>query len=132
MRISDWSSDVCSSDLSVLAVTGPQQYEQVMRAVHDAAPPDTRHDPYIDLVPPQGIKLTPRHYAYLKLSEGCNHRCSFCIIPSMRGNLVSSPIGDVMGEAQRLVNAGVKERPEVRRVGKECVSTGRSRGSAYH
>src|SRR3546814_269961 len=94
---------------SVLAVTGPQQYEQVMRAVHEAAPPDTRHDPYIDLVPPQGIKLTPRHYAYLKISEGCNHRCSFCIIPSMRGNLVSRPIGDVMGEAQRLVNAGVKE-----------------------
>src|SRR3546814_5921689 len=76
MRISDWSSDVCSSDL---------------------------------LVPPQGIKLTPRHYAYLKISEGCNHRCSFCIIPSMRGDLVSRPIGDVMGEAERLVKAGVKE-----------------------
>jgi len=94
---------------AVLAVTGPQQYEQVVRAVHEAAPPDTRHDPYVDLVPPQGIKLTPRHYAYLKISEGCNHRCSFCIIPSMRGNLVSRPIGDVMGEARRLVDAGVRE-----------------------
>jgi ribosomal protein S12 methylthiotransferase len=94
---------------SVLAVTGPQQYEQVVRAVHEAAPPRLDHDPYIDLVPPQGIKLTPRHYAYLKISEGCNHRCSFCIIPSMRGDLVSRPIGDVMGEAERLVNAGVKE-----------------------
>lgn len=95
---------------SVLAVTGPQQYEQVVRAVHDAAPPPAReHDPYTDLVPPQGIKLTPRHYAYLKISEGCNHRCSFCIIPSMRGDLVSRPIGDVMGEAQRLVQAGVQE-----------------------
>ena len=94
---------------AVLAVTGPQQYEQVVRAVHEAAPPKREHDPYIDLVPAQGIKLTPRHYAYLKISEGCNHRCSFCIIPSMRGDLVSRPIGDVMGEAERLVNAGVKE-----------------------
>lgn len=94
---------------SVLAVTGPQQYEQVVRAVHDAAPPKLDHDPFTDLVPPQGIKLTPRHYAYLKISEGCNHRCSFCIIPSMRGDLVSRPIGDVMSEAERLVNAGVKE-----------------------
>ena len=94
---------------SVLAVTGPQQYEQVVRAVHDAAPPKTAHDPYIDLVPPQGIKLTPRHYAYLKISEGCNHRCSFCIIPSMRGDLVSRPVGDVLSEAERLVKAGVKE-----------------------
>jgi ribosomal protein S12 methylthiotransferase len=94
---------------SVLAVTGPQQYEQVVRAVHEAAPPNLEHDPYVDLVPPQGIKLTPRHYAYLKISEGCNHRCSFCIIPSMRGDLVSRPIGDVMGEARRLVDAGVKE-----------------------
>ncbi len=93
-----------------LAVTGPQQYEHVVRAVHDAAPPPARdHDPYTDLVPPQGIKLTPRHYAYLKISEGCNHRCSFCIIPSMRGDLVSRPIGDVMGEAERLVRAGVQE-----------------------
>ena len=94
---------------SVLAVTGPQQYEQVVRAVHEAAPPDLSHDPFVDLVPPQGIKLTPRHFAYLKISEGCNHRCSFCIIPSMRGDLVSRPVGDVLDEAQRLVNAGVKE-----------------------
>lgn len=94
---------------SVLAVTGPQQYEQVVRAVHEAAPPSASHDPFLDLVPPQGIKLTPRHYAYLKISEGCNHRCSFCIIPSMRGDLVSRPIGDVLDEAQRLAKAGVKE-----------------------
>ncbi len=94
---------------SVLAVTGPQQYEQVVRAVHEAAPPNASHDPFLDLVPPQGIKLTPRHYAYLKISEGCNHRCSFCIIPSMRGDLVSRPIGDVLDEAQRLAKAGVKE-----------------------
>jgi ribosomal protein S12 methylthiotransferase len=93
----------------VLAVTGPQQYEAVVQAVHKAAPPDLNHDPFVDLVPPQGIKLTPRHYAYLKISEGCNHRCSFCIIPSMRGDLVSRPIGDVLDEAQRLVRAGVKE-----------------------
>src|SRR6195952_427306 len=91
----------------VLAVTGPQQYEAVVNAGHAAAPPP--HDPYVDLVPPQGIKLTPRHYAYLKVSEGCNHRCTFCIIPSMRGDLVSRPIGDVLGEAQRLFEAGVKE-----------------------
>ena len=94
---------------SVLAVTGPQQYEQVVRAVHAAAPPSTSHDPFTDLGPPQGIKLTPRHYAYLKISEGCNHRCSFCIIPSMRGDLVSRPVGDVLDEAQRLARAGVKE-----------------------
>ncbi len=94
---------------SVLAVTGPQQYEQVVRAVHEAAPPSSTHDPFTDLVPPQGIKLTPRHYAYLKISEGCNHRCSFCIIPSMRGDLVSRPVGDVLDEAQRLARAGVKE-----------------------
>ena len=94
---------------SVLAVTGPQQYEQVVSAVHAAAPPSTTHDPFTDLVPPQGIKLTPRHYAYLKISEGCNHRCSFCIIPSMRGDLVSRPVGDVLDEAQRLARAGVKE-----------------------
>lgn len=93
----------------VLAVTGPQQYESVVRAVHEAAPPDVTHNPYVDLVPPQGIKLTPRHYAYLKISEGCNHRCSFCIIPSMRGDLVSRPVGDVLDEAERLVKAGVKE-----------------------
>ena len=94
---------------AVLAVTGPQQYEQVVRAVHAAAPHERPHDPYVDLVPPQGIRLTPRHYAYLKISEGCNHNCSFCIIPSMRGRLVSRPIGDVLGEARRLVDAGVKE-----------------------
>ena len=93
----------------MLSVSGPQQYEEVVRAVHEAAPPAIDHDPFIDLVPPQGIRLTPRHYAYLKISEGCNHACSFCIIPSMRGRLVSRPIDDVMDEAQRLVNAGVKE-----------------------
>jgi ribosomal protein S12 methylthiotransferase len=102
-------STIRSVHPSVLAVTGPQQYEEVVRAVHDAAPPSAEHNPYVDLVPPQGVKLTPRHYAYLKISEGCNHRCSFCIIPSMRGDLVSRPIGDVMSEAERLVNAGVKE-----------------------
>jgi ribosomal protein S12 methylthiotransferase len=91
----------------VLAVTGPQQYEAVIDAVHRARPP--AHDPYIDLVPPQGVKLTPRHYAYLKISEGCNHRCSFCIIPRMRGDLVSRPAADVLREAERLVAAGVKE-----------------------
>jgi len=93
----------------VLAVTGPQQYEDVVSAVHRVVPPKQDHDPFIDLVPPQGIKLTPRHYAYLKISEGCNHRCTFCIIPSMRGDLVSRPAGSVLEEAQRLVKAGVKE-----------------------
>lgn len=93
----------------VLAVTGPQQYEQVVNAVHQYLPPKIDHDPFLDLLPPQGIKLTPRHYSYLKISEGCNHRCSFCIIPSLRGDLVSRPIGDVLGEAERLVNAGVQE-----------------------
>ncbi len=91
----------------VLAVTGAHAYEEVIGAVHEHVPPP--HDPHLSLVPPQGIKLTPRHYAYLKISEGCNHRCSFCIIPSMRGDLVSRPIGDVMREAENLVNAGVKE-----------------------
>ncbi|HRN87331.1 MAG TPA: 30S ribosomal protein S12 methylthiotransferase RimO [Hyphomicrobium sp.] len=91
----------------VLAVTGPHQYEQVVTAVHDAAPP--LHDPYIDLVPPEGLRLTPRYYAYLKISEGCNHRCSFCIIPSLRGDLASRPVHHVMTEAERLVKAGVKE-----------------------
>ena len=94
---------------AVLSVTGPQAYEAVVAAVHQHAPHSRRHDPLIDLVPPQGIKLTPRHYAYLKISEGCNHRCSFCIIPSLRGDLVSRPIGEVMDEAQRLVDAGVRE-----------------------
>jgi ribosomal protein S12 methylthiotransferase len=92
---------------SVLAVSGPQQYESVMAAVHEAAPPP--HDPLIDLVPPQGIKLTPRHYAYLKISEGCNNSCSFCIIPHLRGRLVSRPLADVLREAERLFAAGVKE-----------------------
>ena len=91
----------------VLAVTGPHQYEAVMGAVHEALPP--AHDPFQDLVPPEGIKLTPRHYAYLKISEGCNNRCSFCIIPQLRGDLVSRPIDQVMREAERLVRAGVKE-----------------------
>ena len=91
----------------VLAVTGPHQYEQVVEAVHAAVPP--LHDPYLDLVPPQGLRLTPRHYAYLKISEGCNNRCSFCIIPSLRGKLASRPAGSVMAEAERLVKAGVKE-----------------------
>jgi ribosomal protein S12 methylthiotransferase len=91
----------------VLAVTGPQQYESVLEAVHRAAPP--AHDPYADLIPPQGIKLTPRHYAYLKISEGCNNRCTFCIIPKLRGDLVSRPAADVLREAERLVEAGVKE-----------------------
>jgi len=96
---------------SVLAVTGPQQYEQVVGAVHKYLPPPKAdsHNPFTDLVPPQGIKLTPRHYAYLKISEGCNHRCSFCIIPSLRGDLVSRPVGEVLDEAERLARAGVKE-----------------------
>jgi ribosomal protein S12 methylthiotransferase len=92
---------------NVLAVTGPQQYESVLDAVHHAVPP--RHDPFFDLMPPQGIKLTPRHYAYLKISEGCNNRCTFCIIPKLRGQLVSRPAADILGEAERLVAAGVKE-----------------------
>ena len=91
----------------VLAVTGPQQYESVVEAVHRALPP--QHDPFLDLVPPEGIKLTPRHYAYLKISEGCNNRCTFCIIPKLRGDLVSRPAADVLREAERLVDAGVKE-----------------------
>lgn len=92
---------------SVLAVTGPHALEEVMSAVHENLP--RPHDPYTDLVPPQGVRLTPKHYAYLKISEGCNHRCSFCIIPSMRGDLVSRPIGEVLNEAENLVNAGVSE-----------------------
>lgn len=94
---------------SVLSVSGPQQYEQVVGAVHEAAPHHHEHNPHIDLVPPQGVKLTPRHYAYLKISEGCNHRCSFCIIPSMRGKLVSRPVDEVLREAEGLARAGVKE-----------------------
>lgn len=92
---------------SVLAVTGPHALEEVMTAVHANLPKP--HDPYVDLVPPQGVRLTPNHYAYLKISEGCNHRCSFCIIPSLRGDLVSRPVGEVLNEAENLVNAGVSE-----------------------
>jgi ribosomal protein S12 methylthiotransferase len=92
---------------AVFAITGPQQYESVLEAVHRAVPP--KHDPFLDLVPPEGIKLTPRHYAYLKISEGCNNRCSFCIIPRLRGNLVSRPAADILREAEKLVAAGVKE-----------------------
>src|SRR5688572_13713297 len=91
----------------VLSITGPQQYESVLDAVHRALPPV--HNPHLDLVPPQGVKLTPRHYAYLKISEGCNNRCSFCIIPQLRGDLKSRPSNHVMTEAERLVKAGVKE-----------------------
>lgn len=91
----------------VLSITGPQQYESVLDAVHRALPP--LHNPHLDLVPPQGIRLTPRHYAYLKISEGCNNRCSFCIIPKLRGDLASRPAADVLREAEKLVQAGVKE-----------------------
>ncbi len=91
----------------VLSISGPQDYASVMNAVHAALPP--RHDPFLDLVPPQGIKLTPKHYAYLKISEGCNHRCTFCIIPSMRGDLVSRPVDEVLIEAEKLVRGGVRE-----------------------
>jgi len=94
---------------AVLSVTGPAAYDEVMRAVHAHLPRPGGHDPFTALVPPQGVKLTPRHYAYLKISEGCNHRCSFCIIPSLRGALLSRPIGEVLQEAQRLVEAGVRE-----------------------
>jgi ribosomal protein S12 methylthiotransferase len=92
---------------NILAITGPQAYESVVSAVHEAAPP--AHDPFLDLVPDHGVKLTPRHYAYLKISEGCSNRCSFCIIPKLRGDLVSRPAGDVLREAEKLVKAGVKE-----------------------
>lgn len=92
---------------NVLAVTGPHATDEVMMAVHQHIPPT--HDPYVDLVPPGGLKLTPRHYAYLKISEGCNHRCSFCIIPQMRGDLVSRPAESVLAEAEALVSAGVRE-----------------------
>jgi ribosomal protein S12 methylthiotransferase len=93
----------------VLSVTGPAAYEEVVQAVHEYVPAPPQRNPFTDLVPGQGVRLTPRHYAYLKISEGCNHRCSFCIIPSMRGDLVSRPIGDVMAEAEGLVRAGVRE-----------------------
>lgn len=101
------SKKVLDAYPDVLAVTGPHAYEEVMNAVHKNLP--APHDPFTSLVPPQGLKLTPRHYAYLKISEGCNHSCSFCIIPSMRGRLQSYPIGDVLEDAERLVKAGVKE-----------------------
>jgi len=94
---------------AVLAITGPHQYRQVLEAVHEHAPFDPPHDPFTDLVPPAGIRLTPRHYAYLKISEGCNHHCSFCIIPSMRGKLASRPAGEVLAEADALVRSGVRE-----------------------
>ena len=103
------AEDIQARYPKVLAVTGPQAYEEVVGAVHQHLPHEVEHDPFIDLVPPQGIKLTPRHYAYLKISEGCNHRCTFCIIPSMRGDLVSRDAGDVMAEAKRLADAGVRE-----------------------
>lgn len=98
---------ISSAYPNVLAITGPQQYETVVQAVHKALPP--LHDPFLDLVPPEGIKLTPRHYAYLKISEGCNNRCTFCIIPRLRGDLVSRPAADILREAEKLVAAGVKE-----------------------
>src|ERR1044072_5808459 len=98
---------ISSAYPDVLAITGPQQYETVVHAVHRALPP--KHDPFLDLVPPEGIKLTPRHYAYLKISEGCNNRCTFCIIPRLRGDLVSRPAAEVLREAEKLVKAGVKE-----------------------
>ena len=98
---------VAKAHPKVLAVTGPHATDEVMGHVHRHLPKP--HDPFSDLVPPAGIKLTPKHYAYLKIAEGCNHRCTFCIIPSMRGDLVSRPIGDVMREAEGLVKQGVKE-----------------------
>jgi len=103
----DGSDLISSIHPKVLAVTGPQATAEVLQAVHTHLPKP--HDPFLDLVPPAGIKLTPKHYAYLKISEGCNHRCSFCIIPSMRGDLVSRPIGDVLQEAKKLFESGVKE-----------------------
>ncbi|WP_448507712.1 30S ribosomal protein S12 methylthiotransferase RimO [Immundisolibacter sp.] len=105
------ASEILDRHPSVLAVTGPHAYAQVVAAVqkHLPPPPAREHDPYLDLLPSQGLRLTPPHYAYLKISEGCNHRCSFCIIPSLRGDLVSRPIGDVLAEAEALVDAGVRE-----------------------
>ena len=105
------AEDITRVHPGVLSVTGPQAYEAVVSAVHEVIPKPIldSHDPFTDLVPPQGIKLTPRHYAYLKISEGCNHRCSFCIIPSLRGDLVSRRVEDVLAEAERLVESGVQE-----------------------
>lgn len=102
-------SDIIDVHPNVLDVSGPHAYEQVVSAVKQHFPYRKQHNPHIDLVPPQGVKLTPRHYAYLKISEGCNHRCSFCIIPSMRGDLVSRPVSQILSEAERLVHSGVKE-----------------------
>lgn len=102
-------NDITDVHPSVLDVSGPHAYEQVVGAVHEHLPPQRQHNPYIDLMPPTGIKLTPRHYAYLKISEGCNHRCTFCIIPSFRGDLVSRPVNSVLEEAEGLVKSGVKE-----------------------
>ncbi len=101
------ADEIRTAHPGVLAVTGPHAYEEVMEVVHEHLP--APHDPFVSLLPPQGIKLTPKHYAYLKISEGCNHRCSFCVIPSMRGDLVSRPIGSVLSEAERLVESGVRE-----------------------
>jgi len=103
------AEDITSVHPAVLDVSGPHAYEQVVGAVKTHLPYQKQHNPHLDLVPPQGIKLTPRHYAYLKISEGCNHRCTFCIIPSMRGDLVSRPANDVVAEAEGLVRSGVKE-----------------------
>ncbi len=103
------SNDITDVHPSVLDVSGPHAYEQVVGAVHQHLPPKRDHNPYVDLMPPTGIKLTPRHYAYLKISEGCNHRCTFCIIPSFRGDLVSRPVNDVLAEAEGLASSGVKE-----------------------
>lgn len=103
------AEDITQVHPNVLNVSGPHAYEEVVSAVHQHVPNQRIIDPFVDLVPPQGVKLTPRHYAYLKISEGCNHRCSFCIIPSMRGDLVSRPIGDVLEEAESLAASGVKE-----------------------
>ena len=100
-------SDILAKFPDVLAITKPQDYESVVEAVHRAAPP--AHDPFLDLVPEEGVKFTPRHYAYLKISEGCDNSCSFCIIPHLRGPLVSRPAADVLREAEKLVKAGVKE-----------------------
>ena len=103
------ATDITTVHPKVLDVSGPHAYEQVVGAVHKHLPPKREHNPYIDLMPPTGIKLTPRHFAYLKISEGCNHRCTFCIIPSFRGDLVSRPVNDVLAEADGLVKSGVKE-----------------------
>jgi ribosomal protein S12 methylthiotransferase len=103
------AEDIRAAHPGVLAITGAHEYEAVMEEVHKFAPMPADHDPFTDRLPPQGVKLTPRHYAYLKISEGCNHSCTFCIIPHLRGPLVSRPIGEVLSEAERLVDSGVRE-----------------------